>query len=72
MESKTTEKPLISIARAAEIAGITESTAYRWLRRGELPGALVVGGRWRVRRRVLQAWLDGQEYASPLHSQGAA
>jgi len=36
-----------------------ESTAYAWLRRGDLPGAIQLGGRWYVRRRVVQAWLDG-------------
>lgn len=62
MAQKNTVKPLISIAQAAELVGITESTAYRWLHRGELPGALFVGNRWLVRRRVLVA--SDREYPS--------
>jgi excisionase family DNA binding protein len=52
-------RPLISIREAAAQIGVTESTGYRWLARGELPGAVRVGGRWYVRQRVLANWLDG-------------
>ena len=55
------ERALISVAAAARLAGVTPSTAYRWLERGELAGAVRVGNRWYVRRRVLLAWLDGQD-----------
>ena len=54
------QRPLLSVARAAELLGVTESTAYRWLRQGDLPGAVRVGGRWYVRRRVLEAWMYGE------------
>lgn len=63
METKTTEttirRPLLSVREAAELAGVTESTAYRWANTGELPGAVRVHGRWYVRRVVLEAWLAG-------------
>jgi len=53
------QRPLISVAEAAELAGVSEATGYRWLALGELPGAVRVGNRWYVRRHVLDAWLDG-------------
>lgn len=54
------ERPLISVRQAAELLGVTESTAYRFLNRGELAGAVRVGNRWYVRRAVLLRWLDGE------------
>lgn len=54
------QRPLISVAQAAEVLGVTESTAYRWLSLGSLAGAVRVGNRWYVRRRVLEAWLVGE------------
>jgi excisionase family DNA binding protein len=60
METNTTiRRPLITVREAAELAGVTESTAYRWANTGELAGALRVHGRWYVRRVVLEAWLAG-------------
>ncbi|MBI3969867.1 MAG: helix-turn-helix domain-containing protein [Chloroflexi bacterium] len=59
-------RPLISVRRAAERLGITESSAYRWLAAGELPGAVRVNGRSYVRRRVLEARLHGEEIPRPL------
>ena len=55
------ERPLLLVRQAADVLGITESTGYRWLERGELPGAVHVGDRWYVRRTVLGAWLAGTE-----------
>jgi excisionase family DNA binding protein len=53
-------RPLLSVPQAArEILGIAASTAYEWLHRGELAGAVQIGGHWRVRRSVLEAWLAG-------------
>ena len=54
------QRPLISVAQAAELAGVSEATGYRWVAAGELPGAVKVHGRWYVRRLVLEAWLGGE------------
>lgn len=29
-----------------------------WAKRGELPGAALIGGRWRVKTRVVDRWID--------------
>lgn len=29
-----------------------------WAKRGELPGATLIGGRWRVKTRVVDRWID--------------
>jgi excisionase family DNA binding protein len=60
-----TQKPLISVAEAAPRLGISESSGYRLAYAGELPGLVrLLGTRMRVRARVLDAWLNGQELAS--------
>ncbi len=61
MTTRPADRPLLTVPQAAVHLGISESAAYRWLDRGELPGAVHVGGRWWVRRRVLLAWLEGEE-----------
>ena len=57
-QHRRAERPLISVAQAAELAGVSEATGYRWLAQGDLPGAVWVGRRWYVRRHVLEAWLE--------------
>lgn len=65
------QKPLISVADAARWLGISESAAYRLAAGGSLPGLVrLPGARMRVRARVLDAWLDGQE--PPAEASGAA
>jgi len=62
--SYTVDKPLLTIREAAAMAGLSVSDVYRRARAGALPGLVAVPGhRQLVRRRVLQAWLDGQDNA---------
>ena len=58
------EKPLLSIAQAARLLGRSRSATYELARRGELPGLVVLNGRYHVKRRVLLAWL-GEDPVSP-------
>ena len=57
-------KPLLSVREAAELLGVGTTTAYEWLRREELPGAVQHGGRWYVRRAVLEAYIRGADVLS--------
>jgi len=57
-EHRRAERPLISVAQAAEMAGVSEATGYRWVAAGELLGAVNMHGRRYVRRLVLEAWLE--------------
>jgi excisionase family DNA binding protein len=54
-------KPLLSVREAAELLDVGVTTAYEWLRRGELPGAVQHGGRWYVRRALLLAYINGTD-----------
>ena len=45
---------------AARMIGIGRSTAFELARRGEFPGALRLGHRWLVSRRLLELWLSGE------------
>ena len=56
------DRPLVSIVEAAALAGLSKSAAYRLAAAGVLPGLVrLPGARLLVRRRVLEAWLDGVE-----------
>ena len=48
------------VEEAAKYLGIGRQTAYDLADRGELPGALRLGGRWVVSRKALKAWLEGR------------
>lgn len=47
----------VTVAEAAKLLGIGRSLAYELARRGELPGALRLGGRIVVSRAALERFL---------------
>jgi excisionase family DNA binding protein len=51
------EKELLAAADVAELIGVKESTVYRWCKEGKLP-CLKVGKHWRIRRGVLEDFLE--------------
>lgn len=56
------DRPLVTVPEAAALAGLTRSMAYRLASAGVLPGLVrLPGARLLVRRRVLEAWLSGNE-----------
>jgi excisionase family DNA binding protein len=56
-----TGKPLtISVEETARQLGIGRTLAYELARRGELPGAIRLGGRYVVSRRALERVIDGE------------
>ena len=54
---------LLTVAQAAERLGISEVTAYRLVAQGEMPGAVRVGGQWRVSKPRLERHLHGDPFA---------
>ena len=52
--------PLVPVARAADLLGVSRSTAYALANSGQLPGVTKLGSRFVVRTAVLSRWLDGQ------------
>lgn len=52
---------VISIQEAAELIGVSDDLCYDLARRGELPGAIQLGRRWRVSRIRLLAAIHGTE-----------
>ena len=53
-------KPLISVERAAALAGISRSTAYAWAQTGQLAGCVQIGSRYHVRTAAFLRWLNGE------------
>jgi excisionase family DNA binding protein len=51
------EKELLAAADVAELIGVKESTVYRWCSEGKLP-CLKIGNSWRIRREVLEDFLQ--------------
>jgi len=51
----------LKISEVATMLGINKNTAYSLARQGKLPGALRLGGRWVVSRKVIEALLDGKD-----------
>jgi|GEM_PF-2387596 len=59
------ETGLLTVKEAATALGLSESQGYRLLHAGELPGAVLLGNRHRVRASVLRRWLDGEDVPPP-------
>ena len=52
--------PLVPVARAADLLGVSRSTAYELARTNQLPGVTKLGSRFVVRTAVLSRWLAGK------------
>ncbi len=50
----------VNVPDAAKMIGISRGYAFELARRGELPGALRIGGRIVVSRRILERALNGE------------
>lgn len=48
---------LLTVPDAAQLLRVSVSNVYRLAERGELPGAVKVGGQWRIGRAQLLAGL---------------
>ena len=55
-----TEPATMKVEEAAALLGIARQTAYDLANLGKLPGAIRLGKRWVVSRRVLERVLAGQ------------
>jgi excisionase family DNA binding protein len=62
---------LLKLAEVADELGIAESTCRRYIKSGEIP-SLFVGGRYRVRREVLDEYLRAAEYRTGGTTPGRA
>lgn len=47
----------LTVREICELLRIGERTVYEMCRTGNLPGAVKVGGQWRVERTAFEAWL---------------
>src|ERR671915_2664449 len=56
-KSTARETQLLAVADVAGMLGVKESTVYRWCSEGKLP-CLKIGNSWRIRRGVLEDFLE--------------
>ncbi len=63
MIESTEPRRTLTVEQAAAQLGIGRSLAYELARRGELPGALRLGGRIVVSRAALERFLAGEDRA---------
>ena len=63
----TENLPIMTISQVAEYLGLHELTVRRLAREGELP-ALKLGRQWRVKRDLLEKWIETRS----LHNLDAA
>lgn len=54
----------ITLADLSRWLSMPERRLAQWAKRGELPGAQMIGGRWRVSRRVIDRWIGVLRAAS--------
>lgn len=54
--SRPGEPELLTPAEVAALLRVTRRTVYQWITDGRLP-ALRAGGRWRIRREDIEAFL---------------
>jgi len=52
------DEPVLTIKETAALLKMSERTVYLMAKEGRLPGAVKLGGSWRVVREKLLAWLD--------------
>jgi hypothetical protein len=65
-----TVQPLLSAEEARAVYGVSRTTFYPMLRRGEVPGSFRCGALWRVRTAELRRDLlgDDEHAAPPAHA----
>ena len=63
-----TDEAVLTIQEVAALLRISERTIYAMAKEGRLPGAVKVGGRWRVLRVKLMAWLE--DHSGPVQAKG--
>ncbi len=49
----------LTATEAAGRLGWSENTVYRYLGNGQIPGAVMLGGRWQIAAWELEAWAQG-------------
>ncbi len=59
----------LTISECAELLRLSERSVYGMARNGELPGAVKVGGKWRVERSTLMASLRAQASSNERRSE---
>ena len=60
MNTANVQRQTITVAEAANILGIGRQTAYDLAAQGKLPGAMKLGGRILVSKKLLEAFLSGE------------
>lgn len=55
-ENRPQRTQIMTIKEVAKYLGVHDMTAYRWIKKGVIPG-FKIGGRWRSKKDLLDAHL---------------
>lgn len=64
-----TSKAYLSVGEVAKRFGVNNTTIYRLVQRGMLPG-LKIGGQWRFSEEILQSWVADQVTIERMRREG--
>lgn len=68
-----TARAFLSVEETAVLLGVSRSTLYRSLRRGDFPAPVVqLNGRLRVPRRAIERLIEGSDRVSPPATVGTS
>ena len=60
MSHQVIQKPLVSVEDAATLLGVSRSSLYRAIQRGDIPVPVIqINGRYCIPRRAVERLLDG-------------
>ena len=66
MSGQVAQKPLVSVEDAAALLGVSRSSLYRAIQRGDIPLPVIqINGRYCIPRRAVERVVDGHPDHSP-------
>jgi len=65
------DEPLLTIKEVAALLKMSDRTVYAMAKEGKLPGAVRLGGSWRIVRSKLFAWLDANSTGGDAEKGGS-
>lgn len=66
MDARDRGAPLLTVLEVSARLGIGDDSVREWCRAGVIPGVVMVGRSYRVKRAVLERWLATDDAPAPV------